>query len=99
MSSNGPSAFPPPPPAPNYGANAGGQQKDFVTAVILSWLLGTLGIDRFYLGYTGLGVAKLLTLGGCGLWAIIDFVILVTGNMSDAQGRPLQFRTNKVTVG
>lgn len=97
MSDNSPSAFPPPPPAPTYNA-PNGVQKDFVTAVILSWLLGTLGIDRFYLGYTGLGVAKLLTLGGCGLWALIDFVILVTGNMSDAQGRPLQFRTNKVTI-
>lgn len=103
MSDTGPSAFPPPPaPTPNYGnagaGYAGQPQKDFVTAVILSWLLGTLGIDRFYLGYTGLGVAKLLTFGGCGIWALIDFVILVTGNMSDAQGRPLQFRTNKVNT-
>ncbi len=64
-------------------------QKDFTTAVLLSFFLGGLGVDRFYLGYTGLGVAKLLTLGGCGIWAIIDFILIVTRNLKAADGSPL----------
>lgn len=48
------------------------QFKDPTTALILSLFLGCYGIDRFYLGHTGLGVGKLLTCGGCGIWAIID---------------------------
>jgi TM2 domain-containing membrane protein YozV len=70
---------------------AGGvSDKEWTTALILSILLGGLGVDRFYLGYTGLGVAKLLTLGGCGVWAIIDIINIATGKMTDSEGRPLK---------
>jgi hypothetical protein len=64
--------------------------KDWLTAVLLSLFVGTLGIDRFYLGYTGLGVLKLITLGGCGLWALIDLILIAIGNIPDAEGRPLR---------
>jgi hypothetical protein len=63
--------------------------KSWTTALILSVLTGGLGIDRFYLGYTGLGIAKLLTLGGCGVWAIIDIVLIATRKLPDANGMPL----------
>lgn len=63
--------------------------KEWLTTVILSWLLGGLGVDRFYLGYTGLGVLKLITLGGCGVWHLIDAIMVILRKMPDAQGRPL----------
>jgi len=47
--------------------------KNPTTLLIISILLGGYGVDRFMLGETGLGVAKLLTCGGCGIWAIIDW--------------------------
>jgi len=63
--------------------------KTFTTTLILSILLGSLGVDRFYLGYTKLGILKLITLGGCGIWSIIDIVQIAQGKLPDAQGRPL----------
>jgi hypothetical protein len=63
--------------------------KTFVTALLLSLFLGSLGIDRFYLGYAGLGILKLLSLGGCGIWALIDFILIAVRKVKDADGRPL----------
>jgi len=49
------------------------EKKDRTIALILSLLLGSLGVDRFYVGDTGLGILKLLTLGVCGIMVIIDW--------------------------
>jgi TM2 domain-containing membrane protein YozV len=59
-------------------------------AVLLSLFVGGLGVDRFYLGYTGLGIAKLLTLGGCGIWALIDLILIIMGKLKDADGQDLK---------
>ena len=67
--------------------------KDWLTAVLLSLFVGWLGIDRFYLGYTGLGIVKLLTLGFFGIWVLIDLVLIIMGRLPDANGLPLR-RTN-----
>lgn len=64
--------------------------KEWVMTLIFTWLLGGLGIDRFYLGYTGLGVAKLLTCGGLGIWSLIDAILITLRKIPDAQGRPLR---------
>ncbi len=53
------------------------QFKDPTIALLLSLFLGGYGIDRFYLGDTGLGIGKLLTCGGFGIWAIIDWFLIM----------------------
>ena len=58
-------------------------------ALVLSVLTGFLGLDRFYLGYRLLGTLKLLSFGGCGLWALYDIVMIANGGIHDVLGRPL----------
>ncbi|WP_138935565.1 TM2 domain-containing protein [Roseovarius arcticus] len=65
-------------------------EKKFVPAVLLCFFLGSLGIHRFYLGKAVTGILMLLTLGGLGIWTIIDFVRLIVGSMKDKNGLPLQ---------
>ena len=60
---------------------------DWTTLLILSVLLGGLGVDRFFSGHIGLGVLKLITVGGCGIWAIIDIIMIATGKFRDGEGR------------
>ena len=64
--------------------------KNKTTALILSVLVGGLGIDRFYLGYTGMGILKLLTAGCFGILYIIDIVNIATGNLRPADGSPYE---------
>lgn len=67
--------------------------KDKTLALILSVLLGGLGVDRFYLGYTGMGVLKLLT-GGCfGILWIIDIINIATGSLGPADGSEYDSKT------
>ena len=64
-------------------------QRDYITMLLISWFLGVFGIDRFMLGQTGLGIAKLLTGGGCGVWALIDFILIAMRKVTDSEGLPL----------
>ena len=63
--------------------------KGWTAALLLSVLLGQLGVDRFYLGHIGLGVLKLITFGGCGIWWIVDVILIATRKMTDADGLQL----------
>lgn len=53
------------------------QLKDPTISLILSILLGALGIDRFFIGDIGLGIGKLITGGGCSIWWIIDIFFIM----------------------
>ncbi|GHT03809.1 hypothetical protein AGMMS49525_09470 [Bacteroidia bacterium] len=63
--------------------------KDWLVTLLLCFFLGYLGIHRFYSGSTGIGVAQLLTLGGCGIWALIDFIMILCDSYKDGNGNPL----------
>ena len=67
-----------------------GEEKEWLVALLLSFFVGGLGVDRFYLGYIGLGILKLVTFGGCGIWWLIDFILIAMNKLPDAQGHPLR---------
>ncbi len=90
--------------APAYAAHYDGQHpqysqygpypvarstRSFVATWLLSWLVGSLGIDRFYLGKVGTGLLKLVTLGGLGLWTFVDLLVVLCGGQRDSDGLPL----------
>jgi len=60
--------------------------KSWVAAVLLSFFLGGLGIDRFYLGYTCIGILKLFTLGCFGILTLIDFIRILVKDLKPADG-------------
>lgn len=65
--------------------------KNYLLALLISYFLGTLGIDRMYLGKVGTGIAKLVTFGGFGIWAFIDFLLLAFGKLkAKGDNRPLE---------
>jgi TM2 domain-containing membrane protein YozV len=70
-------------------ASQPGQQKDWLTTLLLCIFLGWAGVHRFYTGHTGIGIAQLLTLGGCGIWTIVDIIMIATDKFRDASGQPL----------
>ena len=63
--------------------------KSKMVALLLSIFLGELGIYRFYLGYIGLGILKLLTGGGLGIWWLVDLIMIATGKMKTKDGQEL----------
>lgn len=61
--------------------------KSRLTTTLLAFFLGEFGVHRFYLGKIGTGIAMLLTFGGLGIWALIDFIMAVAGTMKDKEGK------------
>ncbi len=64
--------------------------QDFLSTALFAWFLGGFGIHRFWTGHIAIGVAQLLTLGGCGIWSIIDLILICFNKFRDAQGRELR---------
>jgi membrane protease subunit (stomatin/prohibitin family) len=68
---------------------SGVPHKDFLTTLLLCIFLGVFGVHRFYTGNVGIGVAQLLTLGGCGIWVLVDIILIAAGSYRDGNGNPL----------
>lgn len=60
--------------------------KSQLVALLLVIFVGVLGIHRMYLGYIGIGIIQLLTAGGCGVWALIDLIRIITGDLGPKDG-------------
>ena len=65
-------------------------EKGFVPALLLCLFLGGFGLHRFYVGKVGTGILMLFTLGGLGIWTLIDIVMIVVGSFRDKQGLTLR---------
>ena len=65
-------------------------EKGFVPALLLCLLLGGFGVHRFYVGKIGTGILMLLTLGGLGIWVIVDLIMIAVGSFKDKNGLPIK---------
>lgn len=64
--------------------------KMILPAFLMCFFLGCFGIHRFYVGKVGTGILQLLTLGGLGIWALIDLILLACGAFKDKEGQPMK---------
>jgi hypothetical protein len=89
-----PGGYVPPYQGGQFGVDAYGRSlsdKSKLVAGLLQLFLGTFGIGRFYLGYTGLGVAMLLLSWlTCGIWPLVDAILILVGKVPDSDGRTLR---------
>ena len=75
----------------NVSKVEGSQQSNkWLIVLLLCFFLGGLGIHRFYVGKTASGVVQLLTCGGCGIWLLVDFIMILLGNFTDSEGNVIK---------
>lgn len=67
-------------------------EKDWLVTLLLCLFLGSIGVHRFYAGKIGTGILQLITFGGCGIWTMIDFIMILVGSFKDVDGNAI---TNK----
>lgn len=84
-----PAAPNPPAPPPGPVRSTEPSPRSFIATWMFAWLLGFFGVDRFYLGKIGTGIVKLLTIGGLGIWWLIDLILTLAGVQRDKEGRLL----------
>jgi TM2 domain-containing membrane protein YozV len=64
-------------------------EKRILPAFLLCFTLGVFGVHRFYAGKIGTGLLQLVTLGGLGIWMLIDLIMIITGNFRDREGEKI----------
>jgi TM2 domain-containing membrane protein YozV len=64
-------------------------QKSWVVALLLCLFLGVVGVHRFYTGKIGTGIVQILTLGGLGIWVLVDLIMILAGKFTDKEGQAL----------
>ena len=65
-------------------------EKSWITTLLLCLFLGGLGVHWFYAGKIGTGILQLITVGGCGIWTLIDLIMIITGSFTDKDGNPIK---------
>ncbi len=73
--------------APTGVRPAGASPKSRLAALLLCWFFGIFGVHRFYVGKIGTGILQIVTLGGLGIWTLVDFILIIVGSFKDKQGR------------
>ena len=63
--------------------------KNILPAFLLCFFFGIFGVHRFYVGKIGTGILQILTLGGLGIWTLIDFIMIVVGSFTDSDGNKI----------
>ena len=63
--------------------------KNWLATLLLCLFLGGIGVHRFYVGKVGTGSLQLITLGGCGIWTLIDLIMIITGSFTDKDGNKI----------
>ena len=69
---------------------SGNSDKSFISTLLLCFLVGWLGVHRFYVGKTKTGILMLLTMGRLGIWQLIDPIIIATQSFKDSEGLPIK---------
>jgi len=65
-------------------------EKNYIVMILLCFFLGSLGIHRFYVGKIGTGILMIITLGGLGIWALIDLIMIIVGKFKDKEGKEIK---------
>ena len=73
-------------------------EKDWVVTLLLCLFFGNLGVHRFYVNKVGSGLGQLFTCGGCGIWALVDLIMIITGNFEDSEGRKIVSQNKKEAI-